>query len=326
LRDGSRLVGQFEQKTLQFQSDLMGGFELTPDRIRYVQWLRPDQPLARLTAVIGDEFSAKLKTPELRLKTAFGEVRLQPSLIKQVLISTVGPAGDLRRGLVALWSGEDNARDSVEGHDGSMPFGGDFAKGKVGRAFRFAAPQARVIIPDAEDFVIKGSFTVAGWVYISEFPAEGAVGIICVRGDKRPGLDTWTLSTQPDGHVGFCITSEEDESASVKAPAKQGQWFHLAGVFDAEAGRLALYLNGELAAEETTSLKPIWRLDRTLEAGIGLGNSSGTFHSWPFRGLLDEWALYARALPESDIRALVDLGNAGERILPLPTASEHKRP
>jgi hypothetical protein len=52
----------------------------------------------------------KLKTPELHLKTAFGEVRLKPALVKLLRVSAADEPGGLRRGLVALWSGEDNAR------------------------------------------------------------------------------------------------------------------------------------------------------------------------------------------------------------------------
>jgi hypothetical protein len=324
LRDGSRLVGQLEQDTLQFQSDLMGEFRVPVGRVRSIQWPNPDQALARLKVVNGDEFLVKLKTPELRLKTSFGEVKLRTALMKQVQVSTPGEPGDLRRGLIALWSGEDNARDSVKGHNGKMLFGADFAEGKVGRAFHFATPSGRVHIPDSEDFVINGSFTAAGWVYISKFPSEGGLGIICMRGDNRPSLDTWSFTTLPDQQVGFSITSEEDESATVMVPTRQDQWLHIVGVFDSEAGRIALYIDGRLAAEKETTLKPIWRLDRSLEAGIGLGGTQGTFHTWPFQGMLDEWALYARALPESDIRALVDLGSAGERILPPSPVSEKK--
>ena len=90
----------------------------------------------------------------------------------------------------------------------------------------------------------------------------------------------------------------------------------MAGVYDEEGSRLALYLDGQLAAEENNPVKPIWQLDPANEPGIGLGNTEGTFHVFPFRGSIDEWAIYARALSESEIQALVDLGNAGERLLP----------
>jgi hypothetical protein len=297
LRDGSRLVGEFEQETLEFESDLAGEIRVPVRRIRSLEWPRPDQALARLKAADGDEFMVKLKTPELHLKTAFGVVRLKPALVKLVRVSAADEPGGLRRGLIALWSGEDNARDSVEGHDGMMLFGADFAEGKVGRAFHFGTPSGRVFVPDAEDFVINGSFTAAGWVRIAEFPSEDGVGIICMRGDNRPGLDTWTLSTLPDQQVGFSITSEDDETARVMAPATQAQWLHLAGGFDAEAGRLALYLDGHLAAEKETALKPIWHQDRSQEAGIGLGCASGTFHAWPFREVLDVGHLTAYGHP-----------------------------
>ncbi len=245
---------------------------------------------------------------------------LLPCFIVLTGCGSSGPSASkstLLRGLVALWSAEDNARDSADGHDGQMLFGADFGPGKVGRGFHFATDRGRVHIPDAKDFLIEGSFTVAGWVQVAEFPPEGAGGCICMRGDNRGGLDTWSIATISKERVSFSVSSEANQSTSVVALAKpEQQWFHLACVYDQEGRRLALYLDGRLAAEKNDPVEPIWRLDDSQEPGIGLGNVQGTFHIFPFRGSLDEWVLFARALPESDIRGLVRLGKSGKRIVP----------
>ncbi|PWU11658.1 MAG: hypothetical protein C5B50_22920 [Verrucomicrobia bacterium] len=314
LKDGSRVVGQPSQEALPFQSDLLGDFQLAVNRIRSIQWPRDNQPDARLKAMNGDEFQVRLRTPEFRLTTQFGEIKLATTMLKQVQFSTVGGAADLHRGLVALWSADDNARDSAGSHDGELRFGAGYAPGKVGRAFHFHGSRQRVHIEDSKDFEINGSFTIAGWVYVEEFPHQGAGGVICLRGDNRAGLDTFTIATQPDQRIAFTIDSENNEDTTLFAPAKSGQWFHVAGVYDEQGRRLALYVDGRLAAEKNDPVKPMWQLDPSNEPGIGLGNTEGTFHNFPFSGRIDEWAIYSRALSESEVQALVDLGNAGESL------------
>ena len=109
---------------------------------------------------------------------------------------------------------------SVGVHDGETRFGADYAPGKVGRAFHFATNRGRVHIEDSKDFAFNGSFTVAGWVYVDEFPEPGGGGLICIRGDNRAGLDTWTLSTGPEERLCFGVGSEDNEGTGVSAPAK----------------------------------------------------------------------------------------------------------
>jgi hypothetical protein len=312
LADGSRLVGRLEPDTLALKSALLGEFKLAVDRIRSIQW-KPNQPGARLLAANGDEVSVELVASELCVKTDFGQVRVPVASLRQVLVSASGGPADLKRGLVALWSAEDNARDCVEGHNGEMLYGASFGPGKVGRAFSFSADRGRVFIPDAEDFAFDGSFTVSGWVLVREFPEAGGAGCICQRGDdQRPGSYSWSIATHPGSRIDFSVGDH------VSAVAEAGQWHHVACVFDSDSRRLALYMNGQLASEKKTDAKPLRRLNGSFNAGIGLGNVPVKVHLFPFRGLLDEWTIHGRALSELEIRALMDLGNAGQRLFPKP--------
>jgi len=230
-------------------------------------------------------------------------------------VSVFGGPVDLRRGLLALWSAEDDGLDSIEGHTGTLMHGAGFGEGKVGRAFRFQTDQGRVYVPDKEDFVVNGSFSVAGWVKVDEFNQ----GCICARGDDRPGWDTWSIAAFVGNHIEFGVTSDQNTSANAEASAKPGEWFHLACVYDEEAGSLAIFIDGKLAGEKQTSMKLAWQLESSLDPSVCFGNCSGKFHRFPFRGSLDEWSIYGRALSSAEVQALVDLGNAGQRLLPPPS-------
>lgn len=309
LQDGSRVVGRPGSEKLECISPLLGKLQLPFSQVRLVQWT-PKTGVAKLRTVAGDEFQVKLAAAELPVKTAYGSVKVPAAMLRRMQVSVYSGPADLRRGLLALWSGENDSQDSVEGHHGTMMHGAAFAEGKVGRAFYFASDQGRVYIPDAPDFVLNGSFSFAAWVKSSEFNNNA----ICVRGDDRPGMDTWTVSAAPGNQIDFHISSPENTAVTATAPVTPNEWVHLVCAYDEDASQLRIFVNGQLAVEKETTCKPVWQLDSGLDPSVCLGNVSGKFHRFPFRGLLDEVALYGRALSEADAQALTDLGNAGERI------------
>ena len=57
-----------------------------------------------------------------------------------------------QNGLVGWWRAEGNAQDSARRHDGTLPFGMNYAPGKIGQAFDFDGSRRRVSIPDSPDF------------------------------------------------------------------------------------------------------------------------------------------------------------------------------
>lgn len=320
LQDGSRVVGKPESETMTFQSPLLGEIKLPLARIRWIEWTAKTNT-ALLKAVNGDELSVTPTAKELRVKTSFGDVKLPTAALRRIGVTTRGGPVDLKQGLVALWSAEGNARDSVEGHDGEMVSGAGYGPGKVGRAFEFTTDRGRVYFADAPDFAMDGSFTLTGWVFIYDFPGPGGGGAIIQRGDDRPGFDPWVVGTTPDRQVNFASSTDANTAIEVKAPVKPSEWFHLACVYNQDEQRYSIYINGNLATEKSIEQRPMWKLDGALGPSVCLGNISGKFHTFPFRGRLDEWAVYARVLTPEEILALVDLGNAGEPLLP-PSARQ----
>jgi hypothetical protein len=321
LSDGSRLVGELTVEKLPFQSTLLGSMQLPVAQIRSVTW-EPKSGKATLKAASGDSMEVKLDAAELRVKTGFGEVKVPSAMLRQMGVATFGGPSDLQRGLVALWSAEGNAKDSAGTHHGEMIYGAEFADGKVGQAFSFDSDRARVYIPDAPEFAIEGSYSVAGWLFVREISTPGNADCVFSRGDNRPGADPWNIATLPDGQVLFATCTENDLSVRISGPMKQGQWFHFAFVYDAERERFRLYVDGKLAAEKTAEFKPMFRLDRGQDASVCLGNVCGRFHTFPFRGMMDEWAIYNRALSPAEVETLVGLGNSGERLRPPPSGKD----
>lgn len=315
LVDGSRLIGQLTADTLTFHSPVLGDLKVPVARI----WsLKPAEGKARYVVEMAneDKMDLTLAADQLPLKCLFGEVMIPLAQIRSIQFLS-GAAVGLSEGLIARWSAENNSRDRAGDHHGELLFGAEYAPGKVGKAFKFNNDMARVTVPDSPNFEINGSFSVEGWIKVDEYPPEGEGGIIFFRGDNQPGLDTWSIGSAPNGQIDCLICSAENEAKVIRVETPKGEWFHLAMVRDEPGERLQVYVNGKLAKEEKTAIKPVWKLDGTDDAGIGLGNHGGRMHRFPFRGWLDEWGVYKRALSAEDVRGIMEAANAGEHIAPL---------
>ena len=157
----------------------------------------------------------------------------------------------------------------------------------------------RIVIPDGPEFSVTGSFTIEA--YFNVFAIPHAAGTIFFRGDDRTGNDPYFLNVET-GLVRFGITDATNHQALVTAPLPGlNQWIYAAGVFNASAGTMNLYINGTLANSLTTSITPLATLDPTQEPGESIGaypsTRFGDFAS--FDGLIDEVKFSDTALQPS---------------------------
>ena len=215
-----------------------------------------------------------------------------------------------QNGLVGWWRAEGNAQDSAGRHDGTLPFGMNYAPGKIGQAFDFDGSRRRVSIPDCPDFKLTRALTIEGWIYPRQYG-----GIIFFRGDDRPGLDPWQIDLRTPGFVGFQITDSQNRIARIEAPVQLNEWQHIAATFGKQ-GNLKLFVNGESAAETNTTIRPLGDLEPTQNPALGIGNIGGTAYNEPFHGMIDEMALYSRALNPRQIRAIYHAGSTADAASP----------
>lgn len=209
-------------------------------------------------------------------------------------------ATGLDRGLVAWWRGEGDGKDSAGNHDGAFPFGERYLPGLTGKAFNFLRSHSiedqlqRVSIPDSPDFQLPETMTLEAWIYPLQYQ-----GIVLIRGDDRGGYDAWQVDLMTDGHISFVFNAADNQGVGVSAPIQLNQWQHITAVFD--RGTMNLYVNGILAAQKQTDLRPITALDKEADPALGIGNAGGKYYSMPFNGVIDEVRIYNRALTEAEI-------------------------
>jgi RHS repeat-associated protein len=74
---------------------------------------------------------------------------------------------------------------------------------------------------------------------------------------------------------------------------------------------MKLYVNGQLASQTNTTIRPIGALIPGDSPGLGIGNVNDGFNNFPFTGDIDEISLYNRALTAGEIQSIYNVGIGG---------------
>jgi hypothetical protein len=312
LRDGSRLLGQSDSEAIKFRSPLLGNLKLAVKDIRSVEC--PATNSAKLTTAGGDTLTVSFAASHLNLQTSFGKIEVAVDSIRKLAVSSGGSDPAARPGLVALWSGEDNGKDSLGTNDAELT-DIEFADGKLGRAFSFNHTSANLkILPSPVLDVGQGAgFTLMAWIN----PANvSIISPIFEWNDERPTGCVHFFIYPPHGGPGTLyanITDTEGGAHYFSAPGVlvTGVFQHVALTYEKTSGRARLFCNGAVVAEENLgSFMP--ETSHNLHLGRRPPSSGEDF---VFAGLLDEAAIYDRALSASEINDLCTKDNHGE---PLP--------
>src|SRR5262245_15017635 len=151
-------------------------------------------------------------------------------------------------GMVSWWPGDDNANDVVGNNDGTVQGGATFALGKVRQACSFNGVDAYINIPHNDNLNPTGPFSVDAWVNAN--PSQSFPQVLIV--DKSHGFTDstgWLMQTNADGTACFAYGlggggNTNFIGACTQASILDGQWYHLAGVWDGTA--VQIYKNGVL--------------------------------------------------------------------------------
>lgn len=203
--------------------------------------------------------------------------------------------------LVGRWSGDGDAKDSANGHDGTMMLGAGFAPGRFGKAFSLNGSQfVRIPFDIAFDFTPVDQFTVSAWVKPAAKDKYQGVFIKAAPG----GPWEWGIIIDPKNH--FYTGRNAQDVALSKTTIEIGHWYHVAATYD--NGAVKMYVNGALENQATGV-----SIGQSL-GGIALGHKGDMAlpkedPDW-FTGLIDEVRFYNRALPASEVQRIYKAGAA----------------
>jgi hypothetical protein len=225
-------------------------------------------------------------------------------------------------GLVAGWPGENNANEIIEGTAGTLYPGTSFATGEVGQAFAFDGVAGCVMNPDMPAMTgIQDTFTMEFWAY----PQKG-FDIAAESGDGYPGISGQSYAIFPDwggldGQAGVGVSVGTNgisviEHAHNYMPSVLSYtnpitgWTHITVVYKNK--QPTLYVNGVNVRTGITSSRSFVYPSKELGNSYGsvFGHAFNTYG--PYAGLLDEIAIYSRALAPAEIQSIYNAGSAGK--------------
>lgn len=207
----------------------------------------------------------------------------------------VTPGKPAATNLMAQYSFEGNANDSVGAHNGTVGGAPTYVAGKVGQAIKLNGVQDYVLVESSFDLPV---YSAAVW-----FQVEGGTGnrdLISVFNDAA--LHGALLEVTSTGGLRFLHRAPVGSTggdADIRNNAKfdDGSWYHVAIVKSADS--TTLYINGEQAGSAASTTQ----FDQALTK-IALGMLKypiNTADARYFPGAIDEVYLYNRVLSEAEI-------------------------
>ena len=205
-------------------------------------------------------------------------------------------------GLVSWWPGDGNANDIVDGNDGAPQNGATFASGLVGQAFSFDGIDDFVEVGDSLSLDFTDAITIEAWVNRA---LNGRIAIVAKR---DLSINTgYGARVESNGiFVGTVFGRFGHFSTGTVPP---NVWVHVAWTYDQNAGVSTLYING---VQDNQLLRTGAIVVNTVPLWIGrldTGRSRGPEFS---TGLVDELAIFNRALSAAEIQAIFNADTAGK--------------
>ena len=213
-------------------------------------------------------------------------------------------------GLVAWWPGEGTANDMAGTNNGTLSGGASFASGEVGQAFSFDGINGTVIVPDSSSLRLTTQLTIEAWINPRTTNADQA--IVCKVGIAN-GNNGYELGLVRNTLLGAFNSPGQNWPGNVITYANSAAilpnvWLHVAWTYDQSA--MKLYLNGLPVATNVIGPQAIAVSSTDLRI-------SGADNHVYFDGLIDEPAIYNRALSASEIAAIYAAGSTGKCPLPV---------
>jgi hypothetical protein len=204
------------------------------------------------------------------------------------------------------WGQERMLADASGQFNHGLVEGPVFVPGKAGSALSFDGRDDVVQCADQPSLNPQAALTICAWIRPESWQKPNmAHDYVLSKDDWSRGPHGFVLRLGTGGQLDLTLGQGSGWStAKTESKVKLGQWTHIAAVYDGQ--RQVLLVNGV----EQSSLpfaRPIAASTYPLRIGLGAYAKDRRFH-----GLIDEVALFATALPAADLRAIYDLGTAGQ--------------
>ncbi len=217
------------------------------------------------------------------------------------------PAASTAPSLLAAYSfdagtGSTVADSSANGNNGTI-VGAFWVAGKVGNGLWFDGNTTNVDLGSPASLRNTGSMTWSAWVYATGHPYDD--GQIVALSTDYAG---WQFKTSPDtGSRTFGVAVSGSGTGHTQRYSKTvvatNTWYYVAGVYNATAKTLDIYVNGVL--DNGTLLGTVPSSIYLPNVNVLVGERVG---GYTFEGVIDELRIYNRALSAAEIQT--NMGSA----------------
>ncbi|MCK9995419.1 MAG: putative Ig domain-containing protein [Candidatus Krumholzibacteria bacterium] len=233
----------------------------------------------------------------------------------QVFAINVSPEPVCPASITSYWKLDEAAGstylDSYDGlHASASPAApAPAAGGIVGGAQYFNGSNNYITVPDdpSLDWAADASFTIELWTNSTESTGNNQV---MVGRDQAGGYPHWWIGVNTSGIPFWNMLDTNKNGVAITATEgiRDGEWHHMVAVRDESLNENRLYVDGVRVGLEVYDYTA--GFDATTTLGIGYMAYNGN-PGYFYKGMLDEVALYGRALTIDEIQHNHDLARMG---------------
>jgi VanZ family protein len=197
-------------------------------------------------------------------------------------------------------------RDTSEnGLNGVLVNGPAVVAGIEGRALGLNGVNQYADFGDPVALRLAGDMTISAWINATSFPIDDAA---IVSDHSGLGYQLDTTVDQGERTIGFKLANVSGQLMARygTTPLNTGKWYHVAGVYDAAARTLDVYLNGRL--DNGCLLGTVTSRQRISGVNLRVGRRGGR-EGFEFAGSIDDVRIYSRALTQSELQAEMGVGD-----------------
>jgi len=212
------------------------------------------------------------------------------------LFSGGGGGNHLWNGLQAYYTADNTPNDALGTYNGTLVNGATYGTGIINQGFSLDGANDYVDLPNGT-FNPTGSFSISMWVAQN---ASGNYYLFNVGGFTTNGISVYALTS---GIRFTMANSSTFQAMSFASTLTNGVLANFVFVKDILANEYRVYKDGTLLSAQTISVNQVIIDD---SCRVGMGNSG----IWPFNGVMDELALFYKALTPSEVTELYNSGAA----------------
>ncbi len=175
--------------------------------------------------------------------------------------------------------------------------------GKNGKGVRITAEGADCVnVPADEKLKISGEITMAAWIFQDSWSTDGQwFDKNCHNGGEHTSYGMGVFEQGKNINM-FLGTGSTRPRLNKPHTLTEKTWHHVVGTYDGNA--MKIYIDGEFALEHAEAINFTGTNDQDLQIGCSKDRPNYTFDN----GIIDDAAIWSRALSEAEIKEVMNGG------------------